>query len=104
MNIDKVTSSMAEHGFYQFYRSFMEFRFKYDGEKIRLASRIIDEIDSLDSITIEQLRKPIIIVLYLNGISTIIFIAEFLIFNRLKWRNRKHSNIEIYDMLFKQLK
>lgn len=90
MNIDKVTSSMAEHGFYQFYHSFMDFKMKWIGQSFsRPTGRIRDEID-LESITIEQLRKPMIIVLYLNGMATIIFVAEFLVFKWLKWRNCKH--------------
>lgn len=83
---------MAEYGFYQFYQSFMEFHMDYEGqayERLSKVNRDKDEIH-LESITIEQLRKPIVIVLCLNGLATIMMVVEILIFNWLKWRNRKH--------------
>lgn len=81
--IDKVTNSMAEQGFYQFYHSISDFSQKWVFGKFDK-----DEVD-LQSITIEQLRRPIMIILLLNGIASILFVAEILIFKWLKWRNRE---------------
>lgn len=85
--IDKVTNSMAEHGFYQFYQSWMEFERKF----LSRSAGIFDVEFELKPITIEQLRKPSIIVLCLNGLAVVIFVAEILVFKWLKSRNRKHS-------------
>lgn len=49
---------------------------------------------NLEPITIEQLRKPIIIVLCLNGIAGILFIAEIVVFKWLEWRKRKQLTID----------
>lgn len=79
---------MAEHGFYQFYHSLLDFQRNNNSYFIR---SIIRNDDDLQLITIKQMRKPIIIFLYLNGIATIIFVAEILIYKWLKWRNCKQS-------------
>lgn len=80
---------MAEHGFYQFFESYFEFL------EHRFANVIMkmDDSDDLQTITIEQMKKPIVIFLCLNGLAAIIFIAEILIFRWLKWRNRKRTLI-----------
>lgn len=89
--IDEVTDSMAEHGFYQFYHSIMEFKQKYIGQKFsRAIGTNENEINDLRPIIIEQLRKPIIIALGLNAIAVIIFVAEILVFKWLQWRDCKH--------------
>lgn len=86
--IDKVTSSLAEHGFYQFYQSIADFAKKKWSQKFYMSSRNSNNEDDLfQAIAVEQFKKPISIVLYLNGIATIIFIAEIFIFKWLKWRN-----------------
>lgn len=90
--IDKVTSSMSEHGFYQFYDSYMQFILNSMLQKYaQTAGAIKGEMD-LQSITIEQLRKLIVIVLCLNGIAALLFVVEILAYKWLRWRNCKHSN------------
>lgn len=91
--IVKVVNRMTEHGFYQFYQSFSRFKYKNIVEKVKqLTGNDEDEIE-LEPIMLEQLKKPIIIYACLNGIATIIFIVEILLFKWLKWRDSKHSNI-----------
>lgn len=88
--IDEVANSMAEHGFYGFYQDIMDFKLKHlIGRLAQVKGMIGDGVD-LQSITIEQLRKPVVIVLCLNGIATIVFVIEILVFKWLKWRNRKY--------------
>lgn len=88
--IDKITNSIAEYGFYQCYDSYMEIKLKHLAHIVGLTI-IKDEFD-IESITINKLRKPIIIVLCLNGIATIAFVVEIFIFKWLEWRNCKHLN------------
>lgn len=91
---DKVTNSMAEYGFYQFSESISEFKHKWKAGVIdRTVENDNNVDDDLQSITMEQMKKPIIILLCLSAIAIIIFVAEILTFKWLKWRNCKHPNI-----------
>ena len=88
---------MAEHGFYQFYHSILEFEMKETAGTVYLDMGIDkDEID-LEPITIEQMKKPIIIFLCLNGIAVILLIIEILVFKWLKWRNCKQSILYLWN-------
>lgn len=80
---------MAKHGFFQFYQSLLEFQQKWRMAKYGLTSRKENYEVDLEPITIEQLRKPIIIVLCLNAVAIAVLVAEILVFKWLKWRNCK---------------
>ena len=87
--IDKVTNSMFEYGFNEFFQSFHEYKRKWLIGRVYLKIGVDkDEID-LEPITFEQMKKPMLIFLSLNAIALFIFFAEILIFRWLKWRNRK---------------
>lgn len=92
--IDRVTSLMTEHGFDQFYQHILEFQQKWLFAKDGMTTRKDKYEVNLEPITIEQLRKPIIIVLCLNGIAGILFIAEIVVFKWLEWRKRKQLTID----------
>lgn len=87
--IDKVSSSMAEHGFYQFYQSLVDFQQNWMVVEVGMITHKDNYEVNLEPITIEQLKKPIIIALCLNGIATILFVAEICVYKWLQWRNRK---------------
>lgn len=89
--IDTLTMSMVEHGFNQFYTSFVDYKEMIDFNKVFLGLETNnenddDDDDDLKSITIEQFKIPIIIVICLNALPTIIYVAEILVFKWLNWR------------------
>lgn len=87
--IDKATSSFVENGLRQFYESLVDFRQKLI-DRVHL-SQLDDDIQAL---TFEQLRRPMILVFCLWGITIIILILEIFIS---KWnasrRNRERKNV-----------
>lgn len=80
---------MAEHGFYLFFHFLMEFQLKWRLTKIGMTSLKENYKVNLEPITIEQLRKPIIIALCLNGVAVFVFVAEIFVFKWLNWRSCK---------------
>lgn len=88
---------MAEHGFYQFYETFLDFKMNYKTLEIERILGISKAESDLKSIVIEQLRKPIVIMLCLNGIATIIFFAEIFVH---QWLKRRNCNVTIQIFKF----
>ena len=90
--IDRVTTSMVEHGFVQFYQSYLiykehrAFAMNFLLFEVTMNKRKNDG-DELQSISVEQFKTPMIILLFLNGIATIILVAEILVSKWLKWRS-----------------
>lgn len=78
--IEKVTNSMAEYGFHEYCQSISEFTLNWYAKDIERSMENSNVDNDLQPITIEQLQKPIIIVLSLNGIATITFFAEVILF------------------------
>lgn len=92
----KVIKTMTEYGFYQFYHSLSVFERKWLIGRAYVNIGIDKNEINLESITIEQMNKPIMIALCLNVAATIVFIAEILVFKWLKWRNCKFpSNLKL---------
>lgn len=92
--IDKVSNSMAEYGFYQFYQSLSELQTKQLASKLYGPSGVDNEDNNhLQPITMEQLKKPITIILCLNGIATILVVAEVLLLKWMKLRDCKQQTI-----------
>lgn len=85
--IEQVTLSMVEYGFGKFYDSISDFN-RQLYVSFRRGYKEKDD-DLLLPITIEQIWPVIIIVLSLNGIATIIFVAEILYYKWRNWRNCK---------------
>lgn len=84
--IDKVSNSMSEYGFHKFYES--KFTFDWHTKNINQSTEnVMEDIIDLQPITIEQLRKPIIIAMSLNGIGLILLVVEVLLFRWKKWRS-----------------
>lgn len=85
-----MTSEMAEYGFYQFYHSALAFKWMGRFENLNRFFGFIGNEIYLEPITMEQLKKPIIIFSCLNGFALLIFIAEILLSKWLKWRCCKY--------------
>ena len=90
--IDRVTMSMVEHGFVHFYQSYLIYKEQRAYAKEFFMFDIIlnktkNDSNEFQSISVEQFKTPMIILLFLNGIATIIFVAEILVSKWLKWRS-----------------
>lgn len=85
--IDHIAMSMVEHGFDKFYYSVAEAYMKRVTNEYEISFLLEEEDDQLQSIAIEQIWPVIYIVLSLNGIATIIFVAEILHYKWKNWRN-----------------
>lgn len=70
-NIDKTTSLMMESGLHQLYTSMTDF-------KQKLVDRVYAIVESEDfrALTMEQLKRPLILLFCLWGVALIVFIAE----------------------------
>ena len=89
--IDHLTTSGIETGFLHFHYKHLVYR-----EQLTYAMKVAmysdkalndgDEVE-LQSINGDQFKTPMIILLFLNGIATIIFVAEILVSKWLKWRS-----------------
>lgn len=78
--LNKVTSLMMESGLNHFYVSLTRFR-----RNFLERSFLDEEYDDFHALTIDQLRRPMILVLCLWMVALIIFIIEILI---IKYRSR----------------
>lgn len=94
--INQLTMSMVEHGFDYFYDSINEFSQKRLIEKLKIVhfhmrgKKNEEDDQDLQPVTVEQLWPVIYIILSLNGIATIIFVAEILYSKWQNWRNCKY--------------
>lgn len=91
--IDKVTSSIIENGFYQFYASKIDFDFNLRIRRNDINNNILQGNninDDLQPLTFEQMRIPIMFLLYMMGISVVVFIGEISYF---KWKDRRLRKI-----------
>lgn len=84
-----VTNSMAEYGFYKFYDSISKFKFNLRVDEIYHEIENKKVHDDMQPLTIEHLRKPIIIVVCLNGIALLSTVVEILLVKWLNWRKCK---------------
>lgn len=84
--IDKVTSSLMENGFYQFYASKIDFEQKLGMRSIRMEYNINDDDDDLEPLLFEQMRIPLSFLFCMAGISVVVLIGEIL---HSKWRKRR---------------
>lgn len=88
--INNVTISMIESGLDKFFKSYtafvqMMFRAKY----------VEDDVDALQPLTLQQLKRPMLFIVSLYGVATIVFMLEksieiiTIIWIKWKiWRNR----------------
>lgn len=74
MKIDQTTSSMMEYGFHRFYLSFAAYK-----EKLSDRLRPSSDDDDFRPLTIEQLKRPLVVILYIMMMSAVIFVAEVVI-------------------------
>lgn len=82
--IDRTTSAMMENGLNQFFSAFTEFKRKL----VARANLNIADEDDFQALSIDQLKKPVILMVGFCGIAVIIFIVEVIIF-KVKQRNRR---------------
>lgn len=82
--IDKTTSSMIESGFHKFFSSFWAFTEKIASIKLRNPENYI-----FQALTIKQLIRIVILLLYLLSISSIFFAFEVIIH---KWNRSRNPN------------
>lgn len=85
--LDHATSSMVENGLHKFYLSLAIFKQKL------IDRAYLEQIDDdSQALTIEQLKRPMIVLFYLWGTATIIFICEMTIFKWILCNRRLRSN------------
>lgn len=77
--IDRATGSMMENGLHEFYTSLASF-------KMKLILRIYSMVEHEDfrALSVEQLKRPLILLFCLSAAAMIIFIAEIIIS---KWKS-----------------
>lgn len=71
-SIDKKSSAMMASGLHQLYIKYSEFVFEMHS-KIEHRE---DENDDEQALTMDQLKRPLILVFYLWGITLVVFIIE----------------------------
>lgn len=85
--LDQTTSFMVENGIHKFYLSLAIFKQKL------IDRAYLEQIDDdFQALTVEQLKRPMILLFYLWGMATIIFIAEMTIFKWIYCNRRRNSN------------
>lgn len=75
---------MMQSGLYRFYTSLADYDRKIIEEEYLAANKDDEDEDDLQALTIEQLKRPLMLLLSLCGIVMVIFIGEILVF---KWNN-----------------
>lgn len=85
--IDKATSSMIEHGFYQFYEGFAMLISKLLAQKL---GNIEMDDDEWRALTFDNLKAPLMFCLYLIGFAWFVFILEILI-HKIKMTKTRHK-------------
>lgn len=78
--VNKITSTLMESGLYHRAHSI---------DRYHLKCPIVEEEADLDSFTLEQLKRPMMLIGFLWMLSSIVFIAEIIVFQWKLWRNRK---------------
>lgn len=82
-NIDEATNLMIESGLHQFYTSFTDFK-----RKLTERHDVIkpdEDGDDVQAMTLEQLRRPMILTLCLCGVAAVILIVEILVVKWIQW-------------------
>lgn len=94
--INKVTSTMMTNGLYQFYTSFAEFKQHFMFQE--WSCQAIDDVD-FHAFTLNQLRRPMLVIFGLWALATICFIVEHIVYKIMYWLgcrvhqfNRNHQN------------
>lgn len=85
--INKATSSIAENGLHQFYDSFIAFQRNFIER-----DHLKQQDEDIQALTVEQLRRPMILVFFLWGVAIVIRIAEII---AIKWRHWRNHQIGI---------
>lgn len=85
---NKVTSSMIESGLYRFYTSFADYKFK-----LRRRIHSSEDDENFQALTIQQLRRPMVLIFGLWTLSIVVFIAEH-IFH--KWQNWRSCRVKYF--------
>lgn len=80
--IDRATSFMMQSGLYRFYNSLAEYDWKLSGQENSSARK--NDGDELQAVTMEQFKRPLMLLLSVWGIVVAIFIGEILVS---KWNN-----------------
>lgn len=91
--IDDTTSKMMENGLYQFYKYFSEYLLQLHHRT--LSNENDDEIQVL---TMDQLKRPMMVILGLWGLAMAIFIMEHII---RKWKEWRGTRIQYLDPKYK---
>lgn len=81
--INEATSSMMASGLHQFYTSLATFK----NNLVERAYSIVDD-DCTEALTMEQLKRPLILLFCLWGVALIVFIGESIV-SKWKLRNQK---------------
>lgn len=72
--IDKATSSMMENGFYRFYISIASFT-----QQLIEREYLEQNEEEFQALTVDQLKRPLMLLFALFGVSVIVFIIEHII-------------------------
>lgn len=87
--IDQISSSMMENGMYEYFGSLLEFKQNlllrnsdvYEGYEFNVKD------DFIRPFTMEQLKRPIELILFFYGLAILIFLIEIIVHKWNMWRN-----------------
>lgn len=88
---------MVDSGLSEYYTQMAEFK-----HQLRLMSLNQDEDNELQALTIDHMKRVMLFFHFFNLIAEIVFVLETLVFEAIRWHDRKHfSFLNISIMLFR---